>query len=370
MVGRDDFTAATKRYVALRAGYRCSFRGCPQITVGPSDEAPTGVTNIGKAAHICAASAGGRRYVSSMTPEERAHIDNAIWMCANHADLIDRDEVLYTIEHLRQMKRDHEAACARDVQQPTRSPGTYGLIAIGSDIVCRGEILEVDKSEWSIHLRNFVSGDFNALLGFVDKFSNISPNQYILLNEIGDGRVLTEAPSLSKSDVGYRIKCAVAPRFPRVSAQDLGSEWAISPTTNDLFIENGQIARVSGLAALPQRVRSCLSMQRGESFFNRDYGVRFAEYFEAFRGSPWLGHFLMLEVVRQAAIPYRQEALNREYTPLQCVERVFSVELLAEVPTNGRLPIRVVFEVKGVGRWEHELSVFLPSLTLIQRGAR
>jgi hypothetical protein len=69
----------------------------------------------------------------------------------------------------------------------------------------------------------------------------------------------------------------------------------------------------------------------------------------------------MLEVVRQAAIPYRQEALNQEYTPLQCVERVLSIETLEEEPTNGRLSIRVVFEVNGVGRWEHELSVFLPS---------
>jgi hypothetical protein len=69
----------------------------------------------------------------------------------------------------------------------------------------------------------------------------------------------------------------------------------------------------------------------------------------------------MLEIVRQAAIPYRQEALNREDTPLQCVERVLSVETLAETPHNGQMPIRVVFDVKGVGRWEHELSVLLPA---------
>ena len=73
----------------------------------------------------------------------------------------------------------------------------------------------------------------------------------------------------------------------------------------------------------------------------------------------------MLEVVRQAAIPYCQEALNREYTPLQCVERVLSVETLAKEPNDCRIPIRVVFDVKGIGRWEHELSVFLP----LRRGA-
>jgi hypothetical protein len=56
---------------------------------------------IGKAAHICGAAPGpgSRRYDSSMTAEERAHIDNAIWLCADHADLIDRDEVTYSGRH-------------------------------------------------------------------------------------------------------------------------------------------------------------------------------------------------------------------------------------------------------------------------------
>ncbi len=36
---------------------------------------------------------GGRRFLASMTPEQRSHIDNAIWLCDSHAKLIDRDEV-------------------------------------------------------------------------------------------------------------------------------------------------------------------------------------------------------------------------------------------------------------------------------------
>jgi len=100
MTKRDDFSPQTKRYVALRAGHQCSFTGCPQRTVGPSGESPTAITNVGDAAHICAAAPGGRRFVESMTPEERSHIDNAIWCCAHHARLIDRDTTIYTIEAL------------------------------------------------------------------------------------------------------------------------------------------------------------------------------------------------------------------------------------------------------------------------------
>jgi hypothetical protein len=163
------------------------------------------------------------------------------------------------------------------------------------------------------------------------------------------------------------LSCPVAPSFPRIEAQQLGSQWAVSPKTNDLFIENGQIARVSGLDSLPQNVRSCLSMQRGESPFHPDYGVRLAQYFDAFRDSPWLGHLLKLEVIRQAAIPYHDEVLDRQYTPLRCVERVWGIEILAEAPKNDWLPVRVDFDVCGVGRWQSDLSICMPSAATLEK---
>jgi hypothetical protein len=108
----DDFPQRVKSAVALRAAYLCSFAACGQRTAGPSDESPVAVANIGEAAHICGARPGSRRYVESMTPEERSSIHNAIWLCVHHARLIDRDEATFTIEQLLQMKRGHEALCA------------------------------------------------------------------------------------------------------------------------------------------------------------------------------------------------------------------------------------------------------------------
>jgi hypothetical protein len=131
---RDDFTLVTKRAVALRAGYHCSFTGCGQLTVGPSDESAMAVAGIGVAAHICAAAAGGRRYDPVMSAEERSHIDNAIWLCSNHATLIDRDAALYTADSLRAMKRTHEHDCAQHVRrspqdgQASADPGVSGTI--------------------------------------------------------------------------------------------------------------------------------------------------------------------------------------------------------------------------------------------------
>jgi hypothetical protein len=126
------------------------------------------------------------------------------------------------------------------------------------------------------------------------------------------------------------------------------------------MVQGCTIAMVSGAEALPQRVKTCLSHQKGESPFHRDFGTRFAEYYRLLSGSPWFGRFLKLEVIRQAAIPYTDSINNRQYTPLQCVERVFGIEVLADAPTKGWLPIRVDLDVKGVGRWQHDLSVCIP----------
>lgn len=105
---RENFTLDIKRRLAQRAGYLCSI--CKAITVGPSDEKSTSVNLTGVAAHITAASngPGARRYDSTMKPQERSGIDNGIWLCNTHADLIDGDETTFTISYLKELKKNHE----------------------------------------------------------------------------------------------------------------------------------------------------------------------------------------------------------------------------------------------------------------------
>jgi hypothetical protein len=364
MSSRDEFSAKTKQAVALRANHRCSFRGCPQTTSGPSDESPGAVNMIGKAAHIHAAAPGpgARRYLASMSHEERSDITNAIWLCATHADLIDRDEVTYSADVLRAMKREHEANCAERQRNATiAGESVPELIAIGPDVVFIGAFLGVDNMEWSFHLRNFVDGDIHALIAFIERFEKTAAiDRYVLVNFLGDGRALKSAPSMTKEKTGgYIIRCPVLSSAGRVPASDLPKDFAFSDE-HDLMVQNGTIAVVSGVEALPQRVWTCLSHQKGESPFHRDFGTRFAEYYRFLSGSPWLESFLKLEVIRQAAIPYVDTIMNRQYTPLRCVERVFGIKILADAPAKNWLPIRVDLDVKGVGRSQHDLSVCIP----------
>lgn len=359
MSNRDEFSDKTKKAVAARAGWRCSFTGCSKPTVGPSEETSDAITNIGKAAHICGAAPGrgSRRYVASMTPEERASIDNAIWLCADHADLIDRDEVTYPIDELHAMKREHETACAQAVRSGSNPDLGAGLLAIGPNIVCTGDISNIAAATWTLRPRHFVVGDVHRLISFIDSFAKAAPDdRYILSNELGDGRVLSQAPSLTKQNDGDSLLCPVAPGFPRIEAQNLGSTLALHWEIGDLYLDDkGNIARVSGLESLPQKVQSLLWMQRGENVFYPTAGARFVEYFEAFRGSPWLALLMMLDVVCQAAVPFRG------VTPLKCVTRVRSVELLSETLKDNRLPVRVDFDVQGVAQWQRDISVYAPT---------
>lgn len=105
---RDDFTKTTINRAAARVGYRCSYPGCPNATVGASMESNDSISTLGVGAHICAAAKGGPRYDENMTVDERRSIDNCIWLCQVHAKLIDTDVKTYTVEIIKGWKRDAE----------------------------------------------------------------------------------------------------------------------------------------------------------------------------------------------------------------------------------------------------------------------
>ncbi|PHM62796.1 hypothetical protein [Xenorhabdus ishibashii] len=117
---RDDFSATTKRILADRVGWICSYPKCGQSTLGPASQSEDEKINNGIAAHICAASPGGPRYDTSMSPEQRKSINNGIWMCRNHGNLVDANYSEYTVEKLRSWKNLAEEAAYRRLSQPTQ----------------------------------------------------------------------------------------------------------------------------------------------------------------------------------------------------------------------------------------------------------
>ena len=90
-MARDDFSEAVKTALGKRASYVCSNPDCRALTIAPADSDASKVLYIGKAAHICAASAGGPRYDPNMSSDQRKAIENAIFLCSSCAEMIDRN---------------------------------------------------------------------------------------------------------------------------------------------------------------------------------------------------------------------------------------------------------------------------------------
>ena len=155
---RDDFSESTKSKAARRVGYRCSFKGCNCPTVGASLDNKNKVSSIGIAAHICAAAPGGPRYDSNMTSEERKDISNCIWMCQTHAHLIDTDETKYTVEILREWKKEAEKEASAALADPNFFNNCYKTNPDNFDTI--QQIFE----------NMIIEGDYNQLYSLLKQY--------------------------------------------------------------------------------------------------------------------------------------------------------------------------------------------------------
>lgn len=109
MKNRDDFNTKTTETLAKRASYICSNPLCRCLTVAASEIDEIKFLYTGKAAHITAAAEGGPRYDGTLTPEQRSDISNAIFLCSNCADMIDKNKGIdFPASMLLDWKNQHE----------------------------------------------------------------------------------------------------------------------------------------------------------------------------------------------------------------------------------------------------------------------
>lgn len=95
-----------KRLFAL-SGNLCAFPGCHQLMVNEKNAKDSNIC------HIEAANPDGERYNIHMTDEQRADYNNLILLCVQHHDETN-DVKKYTVDVLKQMKKDHESQHLND----------------------------------------------------------------------------------------------------------------------------------------------------------------------------------------------------------------------------------------------------------------
>jgi hypothetical protein len=87
-----------------KSASRCAI--CKEILHKPDKEGKD--YPIGEMAHIEGEKPDSARYNANMTDEERNNYQNRILLCPTHHTIIDKDENEYTVEKLRQVKKEHE----------------------------------------------------------------------------------------------------------------------------------------------------------------------------------------------------------------------------------------------------------------------
>jgi hypothetical protein len=179
---RDDFSIETKDLLAKRVGYRCSNPNCRQQTSGPNSDIQK-VVNIGVAAHIKAASAGGKRFDVKQTSEERKNIENGIWLCQNCAKLIDSDELKYTVELIKKWKQHSEEAALLSIENPHSSNSGFN---INADVISINQSGGQTAKTIVNHrpVRRTLSHAKNAIIAELRKCNPVELELHTLMNDI------------------------------------------------------------------------------------------------------------------------------------------------------------------------------------------
>ncbi|MEZ9602074.1 hypothetical protein AB4274_02455 [Vibrio sp. 10N.261.55.A10] len=189
---RHDFLESTKRSLRENVANLCSKPDCRVLTVASKID-NCSLSNVGVAAHICAAAPGGPRYKKEQTEAERKHYDNGIWLCTTCSRLIDVDDGSYSEELLRDWK-NQTLIFARD--------------NLGKQLLPKEEI----ESKALKNTLDYVSGKdtiFSAdvpskMVGFIDDRLNQLDSRFSVQTDVVNGTTFRNVIPLT-SDASFSI---------------------------------------------------------------------------------------------------------------------------------------------------------------------
>jgi hypothetical protein len=358
---RDNFSSKTKRTLADRVAWKCSFSGCSQVTIGPN-VAQDKSTNLGEAAHIFAASEDGPRYNPNMTPVERKSIENGIWMCRHHARLIDNDFFNYSAATLQQWKLIAEESAYKNITKiGSNHPNhPYTLVAIDNDIVFEGVWLSAKNDNWKFEINKFIIGSIELM---IDKStSRNNSGSFVVVESQGDGRILKEPLSWELANNKYIISLIVRDKSIRKSPQSIVSGVAIG-IDGEIIIENRTMKIIKGVDYAIQLVRICLSVGFGEIREVPTIGTNLSTYYWKFRNNlNQLGKLAKLDITRLISIP--EIANNDSSIPtLNFINRIIDVEILNNgILNNDKIAIKLKLEWGDGTYWEDTININVKNL--------
>jgi len=363
---RDDFTKRTKELLAKRVAWGCSFLGCGINTIGPGHKNSEDIISLGEAAHIHAAAPNGPRYEEKMTTEDRKSIDNGVWMCRQHARMIDSDFINYSAATLRQWKIIAEAETyesLREIEKIKRKPPTT-LVAIGKEVIFEGIWKAVKEDNWIFEVHNFLVGDENMLTYF-NEVNRDSRDKYFVVESQGDGRLIDGNLNWEKGKENLEISFKVEDKTTRTTP------YHLTDISAGFEFENGDIKLVKGEECAKQMIMITLSTDFGDMWYSPSFGSYFSMYYWACKDDyEILKRLIKLEITRLISIPQKESVtsdgkpaldfLNDDKRPsLDFINRVIEVDILSKEIENDRILILLRLEWGDGKFWEDKINIYI-----------
>ena len=360
---RDEFTTATKRKLAERVAWRCSYPGCGVGTVGPQSHDEGKSINNGVAAHIHGAAPQAPRYTSEMTTEERRHISNGIWMCRDHGNLIDADFEEYSPDTLRAWKKAAERRAAESLRFPGSEdfPDGSTLLQLGSRNIYHAAWKSIANRKWSFLLIRPELGSLERLRDYVASLDPPNDNEaFVVVESQGDARRVNGV-SLHLSRSGDHIlEVDVQGRVAPTDPNEVGSDFKVGDD-GDVVIEGGDFVLVNGIDAAKQFMMLTIGVVKGQLPWAREVGSHASLYYAKYRGNlPLLSRLLKMEMIRLSLIPVSDAFAGEGPRPsLDFVRRFLSVTVTSAELANGMLGVSVSLEWGNGEYWSGNVPVYV-----------
>jgi hypothetical protein len=213
-MNRDNFTLKTKEVLAKRVAYHCARPECRILLIGPHTD-PNKALLLGNAAHITAAAAGGPRFDETITPDQRAALENGVWLCPTDATLVDKDKEKFPVALLKQWQVETEQwignLAGKQIPAMTTVPN---LISTFSPRVWQAD--RIDRFHFSARATAMIGRDteFTALQCFCDAMPERKFQWWLMTGKGGMG----------KSRLAFELGETLAMRSPAWDWQFLDNE--------------------------------------------------------------------------------------------------------------------------------------------------
>lgn len=198
------------------SGNQCAFPNCKTTLVDVESRKVTG-----RICHIKAHNPGGKRYDPNQSAKECHAFDNLVLMCPIHHDVIDADEVSYTVERLREIKATHEAKHqggsepSDDIVQQFMQTISNTIINDGSVIFSQGQM----GGQIAHNITNIgpqprrISGAAASQL--VAELRKLAPEEFQIRTNFADTEAFNLAQELSQvlSEAGWHRKGEITQVF-------------------------------------------------------------------------------------------------------------------------------------------------------------